>query len=598
MTEITKEQKEKLKALESDIKIAFKENRFEQVAALAASIKSIDPENHLAVRLLEKMEQAKAEANAKKNAAKIKEYENMLSKQFKDGNIENVRKLAQELRGLDAKSADNWVKKATDAEAVIKRKQNSAKIEETEKQLKVAFKQTRFEEVRALASKLKELDPKNKTGEKFLADIEKAKMEAKRKENADRINAFQNEIKLAFKEARFDDLGKSANKLFEIDPQNSFAKKFLAKAVEAKEEAQKEKAKLEAKAKQPAGPMPVKKEGFFAKLFKKSEKGIKPQMVQPVKMAVLQAVTPPVVVKKAPAAPIMPVITPIKLAPLKLEVTEPAEPTEEERAEALKGEKGNIFTKMFGKKEELEKPKGSIIDTIVARTAEKKAMEVRKPAIEKERGLAFANSARVFLQFSAAFMIISAGFFYVENIDAGNTVLGLFGIEENYASRLHAASETLNEKQADERALNGEITRYKEGYDNEYEKTVAGIVEKRMNWPEVMIKINEIANSIYERNEISQYIKFNSFSFDAESGQVRVSGTLSDPLGKNLTKLAELEDAFRYFPKDKNNPDDQTKPYFYDVQEFKSLSKSFDTRTGKYTSTFQISFLLEEPVAE
>jgi hypothetical protein len=537
MTEITKENKEKLKALESDIKIAFKENRFEQVAALAAGIKSIDPENHLAMRLLEKMEQAKAEANAKKNAAKIKEYENMLNRQFEDGNIENVRKLAQELRTFDIKSADNWVRKAADAEAVIKRKMNAAKI-----------------------------------------------------------NALQDQIKLAFKEARFDDLGKTANKLFEIDPQNSFAKKFLAKAVEAEEGAENEKAKL-------AGSMPVKGEGFFAKLFKKpgkekaetARKEVKPQMVQPVKMAVPQVVMPSAATAKAvPAIPFMPAVTPVKTTPIELKVIEPAEPTEEERAEALKGEKGNIFTKMFGKKEELEKPQKSIIDTIVARTAEKKTIEGKKLKEEKEHGLAFANSSRVFLQFSVAFIVISAGFFYVENIDAGNTVLGLFGIQENYASRLHAANESLNGKQADERTINGEINRYKEGYNNEYEKTVAAIVEKRMNWPEVMTKINEITDTIYVRNEISQYIKFNSFSFDAESGQVRVSGTLSDPLGKNLTMLAELEDAFHYFPKDKNNPDDQTKPYFYDVQEFKSLSKSYDTRTGKYTSTFQISFSLEE----
>jgi len=249
---------------------------------------------------------------------------------------------------------------------------------------------------------------------------------------------------------------------------------------------------------------------------------------------------------------------------------------------------------MFGKKEELEKPKGSIIDTIVAKTGEKKALK-QKPKVQKEPGLAFANFSKVFLQFSVAFIVISAGFFYVQNIDVNNRVLNLFGFQQNYAGRLHAANETLVESETEENRLGEEINRYKQGYDNEYEIIIEDIIEKRMNWPDILTKINEIANAVYERNEISQYIKFNNFSFDAKSGRVSVSGTLSDPLGKNLTKLAELEETFRYYPKYQNDPSDSTPSYFYDVQEFNSLSKSYNTQTGKYTSTFNMSFSLQEP---
>jgi hypothetical protein len=566
-----KENKEKLKALESDIKVAFKENRFEQVDDLAKEIKSIDPENHLAVRLLEKMETAKAEAKKKANAEKIKEYQKMISKMLKEGNLENVRKLAEELKEFDPKSSADWMKKAEDAEIKIKQKQNAEKIKEVEKQVKISFKENQFEKVKELADKLKELDPKNKTAEKFVANIEKAKADAQRKQNADKINILQDEIKLAFKENRFDDLGKTANKLFEIDPQNKFAKKYLDKSVKLK-------AKAKAEVKPEIKPVPV------APIVKAPE-------VKPVAPLITPKPVAPAV--KAPVIPVTPV-TPITPKPAAVPVA-PAKPKEAAvQAKAPAEEKGNIFTKMFGKKVETEKPEKSIIDTIVAKTAERKPKEkVKKPKESQEEGLAFFKFSRMFLRFAIVFILISAVFFYAENIDENNLVFGLAGIEENYAGRLHMASQTLEEKNDEERELNRNISKYKEGYDNKYELIIQGIIDKRMNWSDMVAKVNEVANAVYERNEISQYIKFDSYSFDVDTGQIRVSGSLSDPLGKNLTKLVELEEAFKYYPKDPNNPDDTTEPYFYDFQEFNSLSKSYNKKTGEYTSSFSLSFSLK-----
>jgi hypothetical protein len=632
MTEVTKENpvpsksegKEKLKALEGNIKTAFKEKRFEQVSSLANNIKAIDPENRLAMRLLEKMEKAKADAKKKENTAKIKEYDTMLAKQMKDGNLTNVHRLTEELKGIDSDLSAKWNEKAQKIEADIKRKENADKIKNFETQLKLAFKEKHFEEVRTLSDKLKELDPENKISLKFLANIEKAKLEAKRKENADKINALQNQIKLAFKEGRFDEMGKTANQLFEIDPKNSFANKYLAKAIKAKEKAEKMKMKAKAaeeqvKAKAEKEKVKVEKakaEDEVKAKAKAAEEQVKAKAEAPVAPVTPIApakpttqpekapVTPPVINAEKPVAPVLAkpvtsVAPPVPAKPaeptLKLKVETPAEPKEKAQMPIEESDKGNIFTRMFGKKEELEKPSGSIIDTIVAKTAEKKAEErEKKPKKEKEEGLALVGLSRLFLQFSLAFIIISAGFFYIQNIDINNTVLGFFGVQENYASRLHSAGEILAEKEDEEQSLTREINRYKAGYDNKYETIIEGIIDKRLNWPDILVKINEIANAVYERNEISQYIIFDNFSFNAEKGQVRVSGYLSDPLGKNLTKLAELEETFRYFPKDSDNPDDPTKPYFYDVQEFSSLSKSYDRNTGKYKSNFSISFSLQK----
>jgi len=63
--------KDRLKALESDIKQAFKEDLFEDVKKLATEIKSLDPENHLARKLIEKIAAAKAKADAKAKESKV-----------------------------------------------------------------------------------------------------------------------------------------------------------------------------------------------------------------------------------------------------------------------------------------------------------------------------------------------------------------------------------------------------------------------------------------------------------------------------------------------------------------------------------------------
>ncbi|MBU1934848.1 hypothetical protein KKF04_02215, partial [Patescibacteria group bacterium] len=103
-------QKEQLKTLEKDIKLAFKENRYEEVSALAEKIKAINPENRLVVKLLGKIEKTKADLEKKNKAQKAKEYEIMLNKLYKEKNYENLGKLIQEFKEFspENKTADKW----------------------------------------------------------------------------------------------------------------------------------------------------------------------------------------------------------------------------------------------------------------------------------------------------------------------------------------------------------------------------------------------------------------------------------------------------------------------------------------------------------
>lgn len=258
---------------------------------------------------------------------------------------------------------------------------------------------------------------------------------------------------------------------------------------------------------------------------------------------------------------------------------------------------GNVFTSLFAQGKEPAKSE-SIIETIVSqsdKTKEVKSREEKIRPVESAEsanlGEGFLKFSRAFFQFTFGFVMVSAAFFYVMNIDTQNRVLGLFE-KENPASQLHGAATEVDRQEKLKQELEREIARYQAGYNNQFENIIQSIIDQRVDWFDIWKKINEVTESVYEQNALSQYVQFDSFSLDKETGDVRISGTLSDPLGRNLAKLLELEQAFRNYPRDISNPDDKTEPYFKEVQEFKSVSKTFDRQTGKYVSNFQLTFSL------
>ncbi len=580
MVENTQNNKAKIKQLEIDIKSAFKEESFDAVSKLAEEIKTIDPENRLALRLLEKMAKVKADARKKENAEKIKQYLEMVKKMYKEGNMENVRKLAGELKEFDEKSAEQWLQKADAIESDLKKKQNADKIKSVSKGIKGAFKEGNYDQVTSFCAELKELDPGDKNPEKWLKKVEKTKNMELKKANAEKINELEKQIKGTFKEEQYDNAKKSIEELVKVDPESSFADKFMAKIDKIMKKKEEEASVTVAPAVASEPIADVKQaELVEATVVAPAEKAETDE-----KKVKTPAITDPIVATPAT----------IEVTKVETKAIEPTETVAKKDAESS-GDKGNMFTRMFKEKEELESSSKSIIDTIVEKSSDKEGGKEEKKEEEKvgkREGIAFLKLSKVLMQFSIAFIVLSAGFFYVQNIDINNTVLGMLNIEENYASRLHSANTMLEAKKSEESELAKESSRYQQGYNNRYEDVIKQIIDNRLNWPDILAKINEVADYIYERNVISQYIKYNSFSFDVEKKLITVSGSLSDPLGKNLTKMAELEEAFRYYPKDRSNPEDTTQPYFSDFKEFKSLSKSYDKKTGKYTSTFQLSFTL------
>jgi len=294
---------------------------------------------------------------------------------------------------------------------------------------------------------------------------------------------------------------------------------------------------------------------------------------------------------------VAPVVTKIVTKPMESQLK--VEQKTVTKPETKNQEKGNIFTSLFGKEEEpgtTQKPSVSVLETIVAKTAPTQSDAKKEKVPEERTGETFLGFAKMFFRFSIAFIAISAAFFYIENMDTGNAVLGVSFInKENNAIQLHNAALKIEEKQAAVKNYNEEIGKYQGGYVDDHQEVIKKIVANRMDWPAILKKLNEVTESVYEKNAFSQYVQYNNYNYNTETGQLSVSGTLSDPLGKNLTKLAELEEAFRTFPKDPANPTDERKPYFYGLQEFKSFSKNFNAASGRFQSTFNLTLSTKEP---
>lgn len=223
----------------------------------------------------------------------------------------------------------------------------------------------------------------------------------------------------------------------------------------------------------------------------------------------------------------------------------------------------------------------------------RKEVEPEKP-VKSHDGAKLLTFSKMFLNFTAIFILLSATFLYVEWMDKQNAVLGLVGIQENTGGKLYQAAAEMDVLKKQEDSLNKDIELYKGGYSDKDFATVQKIIDNRINWPDIFSKITEVTNSVYELNDFFKYIEYNNYAFDDTTNSIRVTGTLSDPLGRNLTKLVELEQAFQNYPRDKNNPDDKTKPYFKGFLEMNSFSKKLDTTTNRFTSSFQLSFQLNK----
>lgn len=627
---------DQVKRLETELKAAFQEGRFEEVRKKAEEMKKADPQNRLAQRILEKVSESEAAAFKRANAEKISDLEKKMDQAFKAGNLAVMTQLAGETKKLDPTN-----KKALKIEGMIANAKASLEVEIKKEKIRKLMAELAFftnkadwSGAMAKANEVLALDSGNAAALGALRKAAKAQNVAV-PSLVTPAKAVPGKTPGFF--ARL--FGHKASEVKAPVAQKPMVSQPLPtkespKAVAPKVVVPVAPVAAQAKPVEPlakavvAGPKPVlatapakfieeKKPvvavapvapaaGLFGSLFAKreSEKPAMPVMVSapapkpvtaPAQVIVAKPMVSPVVTPvAAPAAkPSVPVVVVPHVVPQAAKPVEAQLKVEQKavaKPETGALEKGNIFTSLFGKKEEMEpeKPSASVLETIVAKTAPAKSESKVEKRVDEGTGEKWLGFANAFLQFAVAFIVVSAAFLYVENLDTGNQVLSIAKMENN-AIQLHNASVALDAKKGEEQKLNLEIKKFEGGYEDEHRTVINKIVTDRMDWTDILKKLNEVTESVYEKNALSQYVQYNNYSYNAKTGQLTVGATLSDPLGKNLTKLAEIEDAFRNYPKDPQNPKDDRKPYFYGIQEFKSYSKSFNTATGRYQSQFTLT---------
>lgn len=455
--------------------------------------------------------------------------------------------------------------------------------------MQLAFKNAEYEKVRSLALDIKAIDPENQIVKQLLSKLDAEQPAQDKAKKAEKVKEYENMLRILNKQRDYKKIKSLAQELKSFDPSNKAADKWINKADR----------KLLGKgllasifSKKPAQTKPVEKKGEPVPNLNLSPtsapvEASKATVKAPESQANLKtpAAISPSPVPKPEVRPTPPSL-PVESLSSKEDVAEKKALEEKEPTPApTKKALGNTFTRMFGGGD--SKGSGSIIDKIVEKTDQKKAKDVQKTPFN------WLKFARGMMNVTMVFILFTAGFLYL-SLDPNNTVLGFFGIEQNTGSNLHAAAEVLSNKETEVEVLKKEIEVYKSGYNDADIALVQSIIDKRIDWPDTFEKIKEVTNSVYDLNDFFNYVEYNNYSLDTDNKTVRLSGTLTDPLGRNLTKLVELEEAFKYYPKDKNNPNDTTKPYFTDLKEMTSFSKSLDEETGRFMSSFQLSFAFNE----
>ena len=112
--------------------------------------------------------------------------------------------------------------------------------------------------------------------------------------------------------------------------------------------------------------------------------------------------------------------------------------------------------------------KNSVVEQIVNKE-QGKADEKKEPNVapkieskpkKKKKPLNLYRSAKLFMNATIIFILLSAAFLYVEFVDKDNGILSLIGVEENTGGKLERLTDEVSEKQREEAVLNQKIAEF------------------------------------------------------------------------------------------------------------------------------------------
>ncbi len=522
----------------------------------------------------------------------ISELENKLKEAFKAGDEQKSNTLIAQIKTLDSQShVVKMIQKKLDEKAKVKSEQQKAKkVGEYENMLRILYKQRDHQKIKSLAQELKAFDPTNKTVDRWMAKANKLEKgggflnalfaRKEKKEAASKAEALTSSMDTTVKNEL-----KAPQKPDSVTNSKPVQTPILIKANR---------------------PLSEKTEGETLnnpKFVPPSQQATEPIQAE---KAMVNTSVPRQGVARVSIDPIekkdtTKTVSPVSLNSTKKELVSahstPALSVKTPQVEQVRNEEkpaGNTFTKMFGSSGGTPKEKErSIIDQIVAKTEEADHATSSSLNPKKEpKSFNWLGFAKLFANFTALFIVFTAGFLYVTLLDKENNVLGLVGVSANTGSALETANEQIAQKRQQEASLNESIRQLEAGYNDPRLGVASSIVSQRVDWPDTFQKIDEVTESVFEYYEFFGYVVYNNFSLDADGRTIRVTGTLSDPTGFNLTGILKLAEAFETYPN--LGPEDPTKPYFEEFQELSTLSKSFDSDSGRYVSNFQFTFSLPD----
>jgi len=233
----------------------------------------------------------------------------------------------------------------------------------------------------------------------------------------------------------------------------------------------------------------------------------------------------------------------------------------EKKSEEKATPQENAFTQVFKKKEGDKKDDASLIDTIIKSAQEKEVAEKEKTEklkVKQEEDIAkdifdgieeeeeeeeggvkqltkiakitfFLSLLAPLISYGVAIFFLSTDNFFINYFNIKN-IGKEFAFQEQFLS---SEKDEINKMKDETKKIEKKI----ESISNN--KILEEILSKRIDWLQVIAKIEKVANKIFH-NDVTHIATFTNYSGKSSESQLTVTGFVKDPSGRSFARLADL----------------------------------------------------------
>jgi hypothetical protein len=192
--------------------------------------------------------------------------------------------------------------------------------------------------------------------------------------------------------------------------------------------------------------------------------------------------------------------------------------------------------------------------------------------------LPYMGRAYSFMLYSIAALALAYSFFFIQQ-DENNTVLSLAFNQKNLFVQEQEKAEYLEELNQSIRSLNKKLKNIEQGYiDMPIKVATKEITLQKIDWLKLRKDLEEATLDAFSYNELLPYIKYSSFSGDAEKMTFNIAGTITHPAGRVFLLKSKLAEAINKHPS-------------FSGAEIKNFSKTknSDEEIGGYQTSFSLT---------